>query len=405
MIATRLRFHILRTLPVLAVLCGLVIGTGSAFAGVRIYVDKNGVGGAPNDSRDRTTASSPSTPVATIERGMTLALAGDTVLVRAATFVRSSPLGLGKGGIVLKAYPGELVKLDFSGASTGNGINFGADGITLEGFEITNAPEEGVSTWFTSNNTIRKNHIHHCGLVLVNNKYQNGIAAYGSNILIEQNLVHDTGSHNMYIYGDRITVRNNVSYATIAPADRGSYGIQIGTPGANCTNITIAHNVFAESKNRSSIVFYSPNATISNVVIVNNVLVKNPYSPVYVYSDVGTTFSNIQIKNNIFSENGRGNCVFFTNTNSCSTPPSTFSVSGNLTFASQSLIGFRNLGAHDYFPVVGSSMIDRGLAGYATNDFTGTPRPQGTSVDIGPFEAISGGGVDVIRPAAIGDLN
>jgi len=383
----------------------LVLCAGSAWAGVRIYVDKNGVGGSPNDSRDRTTASNPSTPVATIERGMTLALSGDTVLVRAATFVRSGTLGISKGGIVLKAYPGELVKLDFSGASTGNGVNFGANGSTLEGFEITNAPEEGVSTWSTSNNVVRKNHIHHCGLVLVNGKYQNGLAAYGSYITIEQNLIHDTGSHNIYIYGDHITVRNNVVYKTIAPADRGSYGLQIGTPGANCTNITVAHNVFAESVNRSSIVLYLPNATISNVIIVNNVLVKNPYSPVYVYSDVGTTYSGIVVKNNIFSENGSGNCVYFTGGGGCSTPPSTFTVSGNLTYANQSLIGFRNLGAHDYFPIAGSPMIDRALAGYATDDFTGTPRPQGTSADVGPFEAISGGGIDVIRPAAIGDLN
>src|SRR5262245_12063548 len=228
----------------LAASLALALCAGSAWAGVRIYVDKNGVGGSPSDSRDRTTASNPATPVATIERGMTIATSGDTVLVRAATFVRSTPLGLGKGGIVLKAYPGELAKLDFSGGTTGNGINFGANNITLEGLEITNAPEEDVSTGSTTTNVVRKNHIHHCGLVLVNGKYQNGISAYGSYITIEQNLVHDTGSHNIYIYGDHITVRNNVVYKTIAPLDRGSYGLQVGTPGANCTNITIAHNVF-----------------------------------------------------------------------------------------------------------------------------------------------------------------
>src|SRR5215510_5008593 len=113
-------------LGLLAATLALALCAGSAFAGVRIYVDKNGIGGSPSDSRDRTTASNPSTPVATIERGMAIAASGDTVLVRAATFTRSSPLGLGKGGIVLKAYPGELAKLDFSGANAGNGINFGA---------------------------------------------------------------------------------------------------------------------------------------------------------------------------------------------------------------------------------------------------------------------------------------
>jgi hypothetical protein len=404
---TRRFLSMLRYVSALAALLGLTLAASAAFAGVRIYVDKDGVGGAPNDSRDRTTASNPATPVATIERGMTLAIAGDTVLVRAATFVRTSTLGIGKGGIVIKAYPGELAKLDFTGQTSGNGINFGADGVTLEGFEITNAAEEGVSTWFTKNNTIRKCHIHHCGLTSgqLAGKYQNGIAAYGQYITIEQNLIHDTGSHNVYVYGDHITIRNNVIYRTIGTLDHGYYGLQIGTPGAACTNITVAHNVFAESINRSSIVFYANNAVVSNVAIVNNIMIKNPYSPVYVYDDIGSTFTNIQIKNNVFSENGSGNIVYFTSGKGCTTPPGSFSVSGNLAFSNASLIGFRNLANHDYFPVVGSSLLDRGLAGYATNDFTGTPRPQGTSADIGPFEAIGGGGVDAIRPAAIGDLN
>src|SRR5262249_14103418 len=154
----------------------LALGSGSALAGVRIYVDQNGVGGAPNDSRTYTVAQNPATPVATIERGMALAQAGDTVLVRRATFNRTTPLGIGHANFVLKAYPGELVTIDWSGATSGNGVNFGAgaDGVTLEGFEIRNAPEEGVSTWQTNYSTIRGCHIHHCGLVLVNGKYQNG---------------------------------------------------------------------------------------------------------------------------------------------------------------------------------------------------------------------------------------
>ena len=390
---------------VLVLLLGTGLWSSTATAGVRVYVDKDGRGGSCNDSRDYATAQNPATPVCSIERGMALAQAGDTVLVRGATFVRSGPLGLGKANIVLKAYPGELVILDFSGAATGNGINFGADGVVLEGFEITNAPEEGVAGWFTNNIVIRRNHVHHCGLVLVNGKYQNGVTAYGTNVLIEQNHVHDTGSHNLYIYGDRITVRNNVIYRTIAPLDRGSYGIQVGTTGANCTNITIAHNVISESVNRSSVVLYAPSATISNVVIVNNVLMANANNPVYVYNDAGvaTTFSAIQIKNNVFAQNA-GNCVYFTATGSCSTPPGTFTVSGNLVYTSTSLLGFRNLATRDYYPAAGSVLLNAALPGYATNDYVGTTRPQGSAPDIGAYEGLVGGGPDVIAPAAIRDL-
>jgi hypothetical protein len=389
----------------LAILVGLGLWSGTASA-IRIYVDKDAVGGSCNDSRDRATAMSKSTPLCTIERGMALAQTGDTVMVRAGTYARSTTLGIGKGSFTLMAYPGELVKLDFAGMTAGNGINFGADGVTLEGFEITNSAEEGVSTWFTKNNTIRKCHIHHCGLTsgVVSGKYQNGIAAYGQYITIEQNLIHDTGSHNVYVYGDHITIRNNVIYRTIGTLDHGYYGLQIGTPGAACTNITVAHNVFAESINRSSIVIYANNAAVTNVAIVNNVLMKNPYSPVYVYDDIGSTFTNIQIKNNVFSENGSGNCVYFTSGKGCITPPSAFSISGNQVFSSAASIGFRDLVNHDYFPISTSTMIDRGLPGYATNDYLGTPRPQGGGVDIGPFEATSSG-TDLNRPAAITDLN
>ncbi|TMQ70778.1 MAG: hypothetical protein E6K80_07440, partial [Candidatus Eisenbacteria bacterium] len=300
---TRTRSRTLVLWSLLAIAFGLAWSASRAFAAT-LYVDQNGVGGSPDDSRSYTIAQNPSTPVATIERGIALAQSGDVVMVRRATFSRTRPLGLGKANITVKAAPGELVVLDFSGATSGNGVNFGADGVTLEGFEIRNAPEEGVSTWSTNNSVVRGNHIHHCGLVLVNGKYQNGVTGYGTYVTIEQNVIHDTGSHNIYVYGDHITIRNNVVYKTIAPADRGSYVIQVGTPGANCTNITIAHNVLAESINRSAIVFYATNATVSNVAIVNNVMAKNANNPVYVYDDVGTTYSGIQIKNNVFSGNG-----------------------------------------------------------------------------------------------------
>src|SRR5690349_12354930 len=143
-----------------AILVGLGLWSGAALAGVHLYVDKDGVGGAPDDSRLYGAAQNPATPVATIERGMALAQAGDTVLVRRATFSRSSPLGISKANFTLKAYPGELVTLDFAGETSGNGVNFGADGVTFEGFEITHSAEEGLSTWSTNNNTIRKCHIH-----------------------------------------------------------------------------------------------------------------------------------------------------------------------------------------------------------------------------------------------------
>jgi hypothetical protein len=389
-----------------AVAVGILLAAWTSSAGaVHIYVDQDGRGGPGDDSRDRVTAENPATPVRTIERGMALAQAGDTVMVRGARYLRSGPLGIGKSNFSLVAYPGELATLDFSAATAGNGINYGADGVLLEGFEITNAPEECVSCWSSNNITIRKNHIHHCGLTLVNGKYQNAVASYGNNLLIEQNLVHDTGSHCMYLTGDGITVRNNIIYGTIAPGGRGSYGIQLGTGNSPAINVTVVHNVIAESVNRSSITLYSPSATISNVVIANNILMNNAMNPIYVYTDIGTTFGPVEIRNNVFSQNAGGNCVFFTAANSCSPVPPEFTIVGNQTFSSSSSLGFRDLANRDYYPLAGSPLLNAGLPGYAAFDYVGTPRPQGPAPDIGPFEALVQTGPDVIPPAVIKDLN
>jgi len=368
----------------------LAIGwSATAFAGARIYVDQNGVGGKCDENRDWATAQHSATPVCSIEKGMALAQTGDTVYVRGGRYLRSKPLGIGKSNIALKAYPGEHVLLDFSAATTGNGINYGANGVLLEGFEIANVPEECVSCWNSNDLVIRRNHIHHCGLIKVGGKYQNAIASYGNNVVIEQNIVHDTGSHCMYLTGDHIMVRNNVIYRTIAPEGRGSYGIQFGTGESSVTNSAIVNNLISESVNRSAIVLYAPKATISNVVIANNVLMNNAMNPIYVYNDIkSTTFGPVQIRNNVFAENAGGNCVYFTDTKSCDTTPSMFTVSGNLTFGNSSALRFRDLAKRDYYPMGGSPLLKAGVPGYASTDYLGTPRPQRTAPDIGPFEAV-----------------
>jgi hypothetical protein len=386
-------FRIRGSVLLSAVGMALAMWSASAFAGAHIYVDQNGVGGACSENRDWATAQHSATPVCSIEKGMALAQTGDTVYVRGGRYLRSKPLGISKSNIALRAYPGEHVLLDFSAATTGNGINYGANGVLLEGFEIANVPEECVSCWNSNDLVIRKNHIHHCGLIKVGGKYQNAIASYGNNVVIEQNLVHDTGSHCMYLTGDRIMVRNNVIYRTIAPGGRGSYGIQFGTGESSVTNSAIVHNLISESVNRSAIVLYAPKATISNVVIADNVLMNNAMNPIYVYNDIrSTTFGQVQIRNNVFAQNAGGNCVYFTDTKSCDTTPSMFTISGNLTFDNSSSLRFRDLAKRDYYPMPGSPLLKAGVPGYASADYVGASRSERTPVDIGPFETLAGGG-------------
>jgi hypothetical protein len=91
----------------------LLLGAGlwaSAAEARRIYVDQNGVGGTCSETRDWATAQNPATPVCSIEKGITLAQTGDTVMVRGGRYLRSGPLGINKSNFALMAYPGEHVR-------------------------------------------------------------------------------------------------------------------------------------------------------------------------------------------------------------------------------------------------------------------------------------------------------
>ena len=82
----------------------------------------------------------PATPVCSIEKGITLAQTGDTVMVRGGRYLRSGPLGINKSNFALMAHPGEHVTLDFAAATAGNGINYGADNVLLQGFRDHQCP-------------------------------------------------------------------------------------------------------------------------------------------------------------------------------------------------------------------------------------------------------------------------
>ena len=85
---------------------------GGAQAPPTIYVDGSSIGGQCQDGRSAAEASSPSTPVCTIARGVALAASGTTVLVRGGTYPATTIDGHGGTDyLTVQAYGGESVSL------------------------------------------------------------------------------------------------------------------------------------------------------------------------------------------------------------------------------------------------------------------------------------------------------
>jgi len=404
----------MRTASTIAILLGITMLWVGPSAAATIYVDKDGRGGSCSDSRDRATARNISTPVCSVPRALAIALDGDTVLVRAGTYTFTSTAFITRSNFTLKAYPGETPVLDFTNARNTDGsdtrglyIHQGTN-VTIEGLEITGAPAEGIQIW--SNATrILYNHIHHCGVQGdASGTAQDCIDTDADDVLIEGNRIHDSGSHNVYVTGNRITIRNNLIYGIVAPLGRNARNIKIATGGSGGSgdNVVISHNVLGNynppgaSYGYNNVVLDPQDvARVGTVTMVNNVMFGSASTPVLVYNDASVV-GPVTIRNNIFAGNGGGNCV---NVNgSCSGLPSKYTVQGNLSFSGSSSIGFGNLSGFDFSPVSGSPMIDAALPGYADWDYLQRRRPVGPASDIGAHEF--GAAVDTMSPAAIRDL-
>lgn len=383
-------------------------------AAATLYVDKDGRGGSCSDSRDRTAAQNIATPLCSVPRALAIALNGDTVLVRGATYTFTSTLFITRSNFTLKAYPGETPVLDFTNARNGDGsdtrglyIHQGSN-VTIEGLEITGAPAEGIQIW--SNGTrILRNHIHHCGVQGdAGGTAQDCIDTDADDVLIEGNRIHDSGSHNVYVTGNRITIRNNLIYGIVAPLGRNARNIKIATAGSggSAADVVISHNVLGNYNPPGTTYGYNnvvldPQdvARVGSVTMVNNVMFGSAGGPVLVYNDAAVN-GPVTIRNNIFAGNGGGNCVDVNG--SCTGLPTKYTVQGNLTYSSSSSIGLQNLSAFDFYPMSGSPMIDAALAGFASVDYLLRPRPAGSAPDIGAYEFATG--PDIWPPAAIRDL-
>ncbi|CAN5309678.1 hypothetical protein BH10PAT1_BH10PAT1_5060 [soil metagenome] len=160
-------------------------------ASCTMYVANNG-----SDTIGNGTSTS---PYATINQAQSKTKAGDTVCVRAGTYLASkiniSSVGTAALPIIFMKDPGTTgaVILDGTGSGLGSGqavvLIAKAQYVTFDGFEVTNSPADGIDVDNSSNIVVSNNKIH--------NTQGSASSMDGSNITFTKNEVYNASLKNL----------------------------------------------------------------------------------------------------------------------------------------------------------------------------------------------------------------
>jgi hypothetical protein len=354
------------------------------------YVATNGSDSNPGSSTQ---------PFLTVQKGVNVAIAGDTIIVRDGTY---GPNGTNSGSMPVNVYsagtPSAPITLKAEhrwGAvlncalTCHSYVNFGGGSAywILQDFDITGGLSAGVWENSTTHDILVKgNHIHNIGNISTTTTY-GIVGAYSgssaSNLTFDGNVINDIGRTNtyyvnhdqgLYIQGSVNTkIINNVFYDMF----RG-WGVQLST-GPN--TVLIANNTFAFANpyRDGQIVF---DGNVSNVTIRNNIFYQTTGLAV---SNAGGTASGCTIDTNIIY-------------GASSVTDSTCSSSNN-RFVNP-LLQNASAAPYDFHLASGSPAVDTGAVVPAvTTDFDGTARPAGAGYDVGAFEFAGAQSTTVAAPA------
>lgn len=329
-------------------------------------------------------------PFATIQKAVSQARAGDTVLVRAGVYRGHVYLRYsGEPGrpITLKNFPGESPALDGEGKgrielNSEHGWRKPIGWITVEGFEVRNG-WDGIKFYNAHHVILLGNHLH--------DNLNQGILGNGHHIRIEGNAIAHNGfkadneksnkEHGIYCTGTDFTIVNNIICSNRA------YGLQVagyayqpdrhaGPEFADARRWLISHNTIAFNQNRGGIVVWQEGAT--DCVIQNNIFYQNSVTlggdAVQGVDFVGAGGGHI-IRNNLFFAPGR---------TSIGRNPGGSSVSNNLEHDPL----FVAPEHFDFHLRKDSPAIDAGTSeSPIPTDFDKNKRPQGPGHDAGAYEA------------------
>jgi len=355
-------------------------------------------------------------PFLTIPKGLSVMVAGDTLLIRAGSYgaissnTQTIPSGTSfTNAITVAAYPSEAVtlraiglsgapykyiifdRLKIDGQYDGNNnivyLN-GTNHIRFTTCEITRSSGQGalVTTGSANNPTSHTEFIncsaHHNGPLVPSASPQN----HGMYIAAPYTTVSGGSFYNNEGYG----VQCNNSYGfrmsgivfkNFTSRNNGSGGISInGADGALVfNNIVYGHTTRAGI----SVSWWNP----TGVKVYNNTVYNNTVAGIEVTTSGAT---GTIIKNNIIFQCGGGSTGI-------SDAGSGTVRANNLPNTTNPL--FVNAGSANFALQAGSQAIDFGTTlPEVTTDIIGTSRPQGTAYDIGAYEFVGGGTPDTTPP-------
>ncbi|MDT7041556.1 right-handed parallel beta-helix repeat-containing protein [Candidatus Nitronereus thalassa] len=373
----------------------IVLFPAFSYAASNYYVATNG-----NDGNSCSSAKSESTPKKTINSGVGCLAPGDTLYVKSGTYNEwlnnSIPGGTSwSSPVTVSAYPGHTViikgpsgvdrTIHIQGANkkyiilnglivdaqnsnydaiklTRNGAGDEANHIRIQNCEIRNAKNIGIMVGVGSDSHEFLNlNLHDNGTVDVKGDGLYGYAIYieGSNSVLEESIIWNSGSWGVHVYNghdnnaNNNIIRKNIIYDNAMKRNTG--GVIIGSGSGNMVyNNIIRNNYKGIRLNRAAKVFH-------------NTVYDNPSMAV----ELASGGSSSEIRNNIFWKNGTNGIV--------GSAISSHNLSSNPGFVSES---------NNDFKLTSSSLaIDAGTnLSEVSDDFLGGSRPQGNKSDIGAYE-------------------
>ncbi|MFA6270074.1 MAG: carbohydrate-binding protein [Candidatus Paceibacterota bacterium] len=360
-------------------------------------------------------------PFLTIQRGVDVAVAGDTIIVKNGTYNgncsgQSFPVVIAKTGtisapITIKAENKWGAILDSQNICHSYIVFMdGAAYITIDGFIIRRGYWGGIWANSTAHHiTIKNNEIKQTGNTRLETTGIGMVGIYtgnnNNNFRIEGNVIHDIGripctaatypppsgngtcnndwhDHGIYFHGNNHVIVNNLFYAPFS-------GWAITVTGPN-DNALIANNTFigAAGANRDGQIVPG-DGSVSNLKIRNNIFY-NPKTAAISNCVVSYSGSSTFSDNFIYSPTFTYGTASIYNDTVCggSTGVNTITQQNNHYNVNPRLENATSI-PYDINIQSVSPVIDTGtVLSEVLNDFNGAVRPQGTAYDIGAVEYV-----------------
>ncbi len=357
-------------------LCLLLVSFALAQAEAgTIYVSTQG-----NDSNPGTY----SQPFRTITQAYSLATAGTTIVVMPGLYtdytsgwgIHLGASGTASSPIILRSQTPGAAVIDGLNASDRN-VCFYIDGNynILDGFEIKNGPEGGITIW-ANNNSILHCNIHNNGnQASTSTQGRDGIYSsegtsgnrYSGNLIRDNGRAGSNLDHGLYLCGQNELVNNNIIVGNTA------CGIQVAGY-TTVSNLKIYNNVIALNGTEGIILWQS----LSGVDIRNNVIAQNGHWGIGSWDAHG---SGVVVDHNIVYGNALGNLNF-------TDGGSDYSYSlGTISYSDPKLANTSSSTLFDAHLQASSPGIQAGLNLYSTFtfDLAGATRPASGAWDLGVY--------------------